>query len=92
MRKSDGTSRVKKIRADGGVHSLGKKVDRPEEGLDRGAMRIFKITVAFCISLVGVLLPWRARIAYSELLGWVAQLFPPSTYNVDVRGRDEQRS
>jgi hypothetical protein len=29
--------------------------------------------LAFIICSVGVILPWRLRIIYSEILGWVAQ-------------------
>jgi len=29
--------------------------------------------LAFTICLIGALLPWRLRILYSELLGWIAQ-------------------
>ena len=29
--------------------------------------------LAFTICLIGALLPWRLRVLYSELLGWIAQ-------------------
>ncbi len=45
-------------------------------------MRKLKIGLALAASSVGVFLPYRARVLYSELLGWVAQLVPPSLYQV----------
>ncbi len=30
--------------------------------------------MGFIICLIGVVLPWKARVVYSELLGWIAQL------------------
>ena len=50
-------------------------------------MRRIKIAIAFGASSVGLLLPWRARIVYSEVLGWVAQLVPPSFTSVDLDDR-----
>lgn len=47
-------------------------------------MRRIKIAIAFGASSVGLLLPWRARIVYSEVLGWIAQLVPPSFTSVDL--------
>lgn len=41
-------------------------------------LKTLKMTVAFAASALGVLMPWRLRIIYSEALGWVAQLLPPS--------------
>lgn len=32
-----------------------------------------KRILGFLICLIGVLLPWRARVIFSELLGWIAQ-------------------
>ena len=41
-----------------------------------------KIGIAFLASVVGLVLPWRARVVYSELLGRVANLVPPRFYRV----------
>jgi hypothetical protein len=41
-----------------------------------------KLAIALSASAVGVLLPWRARIWYSEGLGWLAQIVPPRFYTV----------
>lgn len=46
-----------------------------------------KVLVAWCITLLGLLMPWRTRILFSEVLGWIAQLVPPSLYTMD--GLDE---
>ncbi len=46
-------------------------------------MEPVKVTISLLASLVGVCLPWRARIIYSEVLGWVAQVVPPRLYLVD---------
>ena len=54
-------------------------------------MRRVKVGIAFCASAVGVLLPGRARVIYSEILGWVAQVVPPVFYEVDQSG-DSRRS
>ncbi len=47
-------------------------------------MRYLKIGIAWTISVTGLLLPWRLRILFSELLGWVAQLVPPDLYTMDA--------
>jgi hypothetical protein len=44
---------------------------------------LVKLTVAWCITLLGMLMPWRTRILFSEALGWIAQLVPPSLYTMD---------
>ena len=36
-----------------------------------------KMSVAATLAAVGIALPWRSRIWYSEGLGWLAQLIPP---------------
>jgi hypothetical protein len=41
-----------------------------------------KIGIALVASAIGLVLPWRARILYSELLGRVANLVPPHLYRV----------
>jgi hypothetical protein len=46
-------------------------------------MRPLKIAIAGTISVVGLLLPWRLRVVYSEALGWIAQLVPPSFYRME---------
>jgi len=46
-------------------------------------MRWCKIGIALCLSVTGLLLPWRLRILFSELLGWIAQLVPPDLYRMD---------
>ncbi len=51
-------------------------------------MRRVKITIALGAAVVGAALPWRARIAYSEALGWMAQLVPPRFYQVREQGHD----
>ncbi len=45
-------------------------------------MNPVKIGVAFVASALGLVLPWRARILYSEWLGRVANLVPPRFYRV----------
>jgi hypothetical protein len=40
----------------------------------------FKLSVAATLSAIGVVLPWRSRVWYSEGLGWLAQLIPPRFY------------
>jgi hypothetical protein len=45
-------------------------------------MRPLKIGIAFVASAIGLALPWRARVVYSELLGRVANLVPPRFYRV----------
>ena len=32
-----------------------------------------KMILGFLICFAGVLMPWRARVIFSELLGWIAQ-------------------
>ena len=49
-----------------------------------------KIAIAFGASAVGLMLPWRARVAYSEILGWVAQQVPPSFTSVDLDDQDRE--
>ena len=49
----------------------------------RGPMRPVKMTLALCASVLGALMPWRTRVLYSELLGWIAQLVPPDLYRMD---------
>jgi len=56
----------------------------------RGTVRGLKVGIALCASTVGILLPGRARVVYSELLGWVAQLVPPRFYQVDTDGEPER--
>jgi hypothetical protein len=51
-----------------------------------------KVTVAFAASALGVLLPWRARVWYSESLGWVAQLVPPRFYAVKGEEAGDERA
>ena len=46
-------------------------------------LRLLKIIIAWSLSILGLVLPWRARILYSELLGWVAQLVPPELYAME---------
>ncbi len=46
-------------------------------------LRPIKIIIAWSLSVLGLLLPWRARILFSELLGWVAQLVPPELYAME---------
>jgi hypothetical protein len=53
-------------------------------------MRYLKIGIAWTISVTGLMLPWRLRILFSELLGWVAQLVPPDLYTMEAMGPDEQ--
>jgi hypothetical protein len=36
-------------------------------------VRLFRKCLAFFICAIGVLLPWRARIIFSEILGWITQ-------------------
>jgi hypothetical protein len=42
-----------------------------------------KVLVAWSITLLGLLMPWRTRILFSEALGWIAQLVPPSLYTME---------
>ena len=35
----------------------------------------FRKIISFFICLVGVLLPWRLRIIYAEVIGWFSQVF-----------------
>jgi len=39
-----------------------------------------KKVFGFILCAIAVILPWRARIIFSELLGWLAQLFYFSYY------------
>ena len=55
-------------------------------------MRSLKITLAFCVSAVGLLLPWRSRILFSEFIGWAAQVVPPSSYELNIKEIDRGRS
>lgn len=55
-------------------------------------MKWIKIGLALWVSVIGVLLPWRLRILYSELLGWVAQLVPPDLYQMDEQPDTEASS
>jgi hypothetical protein len=52
-------------------------------------MRAIQTTLAWLVSVAGLLMPWRARILFSELLGWIAQLVPPQLYQLDAM--DEQQ-
>ena len=54
-------------------------------------LSLSKTGVAFTLSALGILLPWRARVWYSEGLGWMAQLVPPRFYAVKPgeEGRDD---
>jgi len=45
-------------------------------------MNRVKIGIAFVASAIGLVLPWRARIVFSEVLGRVANLVPPRLYRV----------
>lgn len=36
-------------------------------------VRFFRKSLAFLICTIGVVLPWRARIIFSEILGWMTQ-------------------
>lgn len=36
---------------------------------------MFRKIVSFIICSVGILLPWRLRCLYSEMLGWITQFF-----------------
>lgn len=36
-------------------------------------VRILRKCMAFFMCLIGLLLPWRLRIIYSEVLGWLFQ-------------------
>ena len=53
-------------------------------------MKRLKIGIAMTASALGALMPWRTRVAYSELLGWVAQLVPPSLHRVRESADDNQ--
>ena len=55
-------------------------------------MKWIKVGLALCVSVTGVLLPWRLRILFSELLGWVAQLVPPDLYRMDEQPGMEESS
>ena len=46
-------------------------------------MRVLKITIGWLISVTGLLMPWRMRVLFSELLGWIAQLVPPQLYQLE---------
>lgn len=48
-----------------------------------GGLRVVKMTLALTASVLGALMPWRIRVLYSELLGWIAQLVPPDLYRMD---------
>ena len=54
-------------------------------------MTSLKITLAFCASAVGLLLPWRSRVLFSELIGWIAQIAPPSSYALHINETDRAR-
>ncbi len=54
-------------------------------------MSRIKIAIALGASTVGLLLPWRARVAYSEALGWIAQLVPPSFTSVGIEPDEAER-
>ena len=40
-------------------------------------LSLCKLSIAAALGGIGLLLPWRSRIWYSEGLGWLAQLIPP---------------
>ncbi len=46
-------------------------------------MRPFKLVSAWLVSVAGLFMPWRMRILFSELLGWIAQLVPPQLYQLE---------
>jgi hypothetical protein len=37
---------------------------------------------AFFVCLIGVLLPWRLRVAYSEIVGWITQFIYYSYFGI----------
>lgn len=37
--------------------------------------RLFRKFFAFLLCAVGLILPWRLRCLYSEILGWITQFF-----------------
>jgi hypothetical protein len=39
-------------------------------------------SIAFMICLLGVLLPWRVRVVFSEILGWIVQHIYYSYYGI----------
>ena len=53
-------------------------------------MKYLRIAVAFSLSAVGVLLPWRLRCLFSESLGWLAQVLPPAMYQVENHGSEPE--
>lgn len=53
-------------------------------------MKCIKIGISYSISAIGLMLPWRARVVFSEALGWAAQVIPPKYYQ--VRRSDETHS
>jgi hypothetical protein len=36
-------------------------------------IRLFRKSIAFLVCSVGLILPWRLRCLYSEILGWITQ-------------------
>lgn len=52
-------------------------------------MRGLQIAIAWLISVAGLLMPWRVRILFSELLGWIAQLVPPQLYQLEAVGDED---
>ena len=37
--------------------------------------KIFRKILAFCICSIALILPWRLRCLFSEMIGWVVQFF-----------------
>lgn len=52
-------------------------------------MKYAKATIALLVCLPGALMPWRCRIWYSEVLGWLAQLVPPALYQMQDLGEED---
>jgi hypothetical protein len=38
-------------------------------------IKLFRKCLAFALCSFGLLLPWRLRCLYSEMLGWITQFF-----------------
>jgi hypothetical protein len=54
-------------------------------------LTLCKLGIAATLGTIGVLLPWRGRIWYSEGLGWLAQLIPPRFTVVPDEEQDRDR-
>jgi hypothetical protein len=52
------------------------------KAIELGLQGMIERSIAFMICLLGVLLPWRLRVVFSEILGWMVQQIYYSYYGI----------